>query len=109
MYFFKVIDANNFKPKQTMIVPNTTDGKFRVPCQRSGNFQSPTTFKWPNCTIKPLNVCQPVPTAPAGYVSVNPPSLFMKVVAEKYLKSFQINYSSPIQNREQIVLVVCQN
>jgi hypothetical protein len=44
-----------------------------------GLFQSTITFKWPNCTTRPDNVCQPVPGPPSGYVSVTPPSLFLKV------------------------------
>ena len=68
------------RDNDTMYVPNTADGKFRVMCQKSGNFQPTVTFKWPNCTAKPSAVCMPIPSTPPGYVSLNPPAPFLQVL-----------------------------
>ncbi|TRY77305.1 hypothetical protein TCAL_04063, partial [Tigriopus californicus] len=61
------------------VVPNTKDGKFRTPCKRTSSFEQSVRIDWPVCTMKPTEVCEPVPSAPAGYVLYNEVSQFITV------------------------------
>lgn len=59
------------------IVPNTVDGKFRTPCKRTSSFEQSVRIDWPVCVLKPTEVCEPVPTPPAGYILYNEASQFV--------------------------------
>ena len=49
------------------IIPSTEDGKFRVPCQKSANFQQAARTKWDKCIEKPKETCESFPATPDGY------------------------------------------
>ncbi len=60
------------------VVPGTVDGRFRVPCKKSGNFVQSQLVEWEACEPKNPKTCEDV-EAPPGYAKVTPDSLAYSV------------------------------
>ena len=71
-------------------VPGTEDGKFRVPCKRSGQFEQSMRTDWPTCEVRPTRACTPMPDPGPGYELVGPQLLY---VAEGHVVEYQCDKS----------------
>ena len=86
-------------------VPGTEDGKFRVPCQRKGNFQQSVRTDWPTCVPRPKAACTPMPETPEGYKLVGEKLLY---VMEGHSVEFQCEEDGYLAGNAQTAGFICK-